>query len=238
MSSPKVRRSLYLVTLVAGVAMGSALMGTAGADPAGPPGGLEVIEQNLDGDGYIAVHEQGVADVNVTNSSLGVVFPATQDVRVSNFPDPLSVSVGNTPLPVSGNVTADVSGSSVSLSSPVDVNGPVQVTGTVSVTGTGEGFELTTEDFILCTACVHSDGSTSSFPLDGVVTMVSLYSDRRADFQFAKDSDTVHTIFLQAGQSVNLTFPHPMEADHILVSCSTGSNCNMSYSIAGYTGNT
>ncbi len=37
---------------------------------------LPVREQNLDGNGNIKVHEQGTANVNVTNSSLSVAPPA------------------------------------------------------------------------------------------------------------------------------------------------------------------
>ena len=52
--------------LVAGIALGFVLRGAAfeaQADEEEQP----VREQNLDGDGFIAVHEQGVADVNVVS---------------------------------------------------------------------------------------------------------------------------------------------------------------------------
>ena len=88
------------------VAMNVALFGVAGAAPKSPPDPHEgatmpVREQNVDSQGYIAVHEQGTAkvdvqnselDVNITNSTLDVSgstvsvddFPATQDVYVTD----------------------------------------------------------------------------------------------------------------------------------------------------------
>ena len=56
-----------VITLIVGIATGFALTATvfeAEAKPP-PPGPQPVEEQNLDGSGFIAVHEQGVADVNV-----------------------------------------------------------------------------------------------------------------------------------------------------------------------------
>ena len=43
----------------------------AGAAPP-PPAPQQVREQNLDGGGFIRTHEQGTANVNVTNGSLPV----------------------------------------------------------------------------------------------------------------------------------------------------------------------
>jgi hypothetical protein len=53
---------------------------------------MEVAEQNLDSNGFIRVHEQGTANVAVTN------FPATQSVIVSNLPATQNVAVTNLPL--------------------------------------------------------------------------------------------------------------------------------------------
>jgi len=53
----------------------------AGAAPQ-PPQVQPVREQNLDAGGYIRVHEQGTANVNVTNGSL----PVSGTVNVGNFP--------------------------------------------------------------------------------------------------------------------------------------------------------
>ena len=56
----------------------SQLSGSAGAAPSAQ----QVREQNLDGSGFIRTHEQGTANVNVTNGSL----PISGTVNVGNFP--------------------------------------------------------------------------------------------------------------------------------------------------------
>ena len=61
-----------------------------------PP--LQVLEHNVDASGWIAVHEQGTADVEIVNTSS------------------IDVNVTNTPLPVTGTVTVD------NLNDPHDVN--------------------------------------------------------------------------------------------------------------------
>jgi hypothetical protein len=68
------------------------LAGLVTAAPPDPtPGPSQPVrEQNLDPDGWIAVHEQGTAEVNVVGGSLSVSgsvsvdnFPATQNVQVT-----------------------------------------------------------------------------------------------------------------------------------------------------------
>jgi hypothetical protein len=69
-------------------------------DPNVPNPPLQVLEYNVDSNGWIAVHEQGTADVsilssteldvNVTNDTLDV---SGSTVEVSNFPDPQNVTV-------------------------------------------------------------------------------------------------------------------------------------------------
>jgi hypothetical protein len=126
---------MWVAVLAAGMLAGSALMGTAGAAPAGPPGGLEVREQNVDEnvDDAIRVHEQGVADVNVTNGSfdVNVDFPTNQDVTVTNT-TPLSVDVDNWPT------TQDVSAAQDGLWNVGVDNFPEtqEVSGTVGISGT------------------------------------------------------------------------------------------------------
>ena len=58
----------------------SKLSGTAGAAPP-PPGPQQVREQNLDASGFIRVHEQGTANVNLTNASV----PVSGTVNVGNL---------------------------------------------------------------------------------------------------------------------------------------------------------
>lgn len=69
-------------------------------DPNVPNPPIQVLEYNVDGNGWIAVHEQGTADVsisssteldvNVTNDTLDVSGSA---VEITNFPDPQNVAV-------------------------------------------------------------------------------------------------------------------------------------------------
>jgi len=88
--------TVTVVALIVGIALGfivsRALDGSASAAPP-PPADTKVREQNLDGSGLIRVHEQGTANVNVTNSSLSVGgtvdvgnLPAVQDVNVLSMP--------------------------------------------------------------------------------------------------------------------------------------------------------
>ena len=83
---------LAVLTLALGIVLGLVLPGqidgpAVAAPP--PPADTKVREQNLDGSGLIRVHEQGTANVNVTNTS----------VPVSG-----TVDVGNLPLDAQGNV--------------------------------------------------------------------------------------------------------------------------------------
>ena len=125
------RRGLYWAAVIlVTVLIGAVLVDRASAAPAGPPGGLEVTEQNVDGDGYIAVHEQGVADVNVTNGSLdvGVVFPEEQNVNVTN--GSLTVNDG------AGSISVDDNGASLTVDGTVNVaNLPGAATPFIGSTG-------------------------------------------------------------------------------------------------------
>ena len=75
--------TLAVVTLALGIALGfvvsRSLDGSASAAPP-PPADTKVREQNLDGSGFIRVHEQGTA--NVTGTVDVGNLPAVQDVNV------------------------------------------------------------------------------------------------------------------------------------------------------------
>jgi hypothetical protein len=66
----------------------SVVVGNTAANP------VPVREQNLGGSGNIKVHEQGTANVNVTNSSLTVASPAPITGGSVNFPN--GCPTGNT----------------------------------------------------------------------------------------------------------------------------------------------
>ena len=66
-----------------GVPLGFVLRGGAFEAEAKPPPETQLVEeQNVDANDFIRVHEQGVADVNVTNATL----PVSGTVNVGNLP--------------------------------------------------------------------------------------------------------------------------------------------------------
>lgn len=114
-----IRARTSLLAALAALALVAALggVGTAAQNP-GPGPTKPVAEQNLDENGWIRVHEQGVASVDVTNDNLDVTlandeinvnvtnpvlgvsgtvdvgnFPAQQNVAVQNFPSTQDVNV-------------------------------------------------------------------------------------------------------------------------------------------------
>ena len=97
-----------MIFVVSVLTLGTMAGSTAFAAPPDPtPGATQPIrEQNLDADGLIRVHEQGVADVNVTNDPLNVsvandTLNVSGEVEVSNFPATQDVTVvgGQVALP-------------------------------------------------------------------------------------------------------------------------------------------
>ena len=89
------RRFAVLVglALLASLSLFGVAASTAGPDPTPGPS-QPVREQNLDADGFIRVHEQGVAKTEVTNSNLNVTLSnEALDVNVQNFPGTQDVNV-------------------------------------------------------------------------------------------------------------------------------------------------
>ena len=78
-----------LLLIVLGIALGATVFRTNIAQATGlaqavtvdntPANAVPVREQNRDGSGNIKVHEQGTANVNVTNSALSVTAPPIND---------------------------------------------------------------------------------------------------------------------------------------------------------------
>lgn len=99
------KKTIFVVSVLT---LGTMAGSTAFAAPPDPTVGATqpVREQNLDADGMIRVHEEGVADVNVTNDPLNVsvandTLNVSGEVEVSNFPATQDVNVvaGQVALP-------------------------------------------------------------------------------------------------------------------------------------------
>ena len=74
-----------VITLIVGVTLGFALTSTVFEAEAKPPPEVQPVEeQNVDGSGFIAVHEQGVADVNVVSMDSDPVGYRTLIGRLTN----------------------------------------------------------------------------------------------------------------------------------------------------------
>lgn len=220
------RRVLYW----SGVALLTVLIGAVLVDrasAAGPPGGLDVNEQNLDGSGYIAVHEQGVADVNVTNASLDVAveFPALQDVNVTN--GSLAVDDG------AGALSVDDNGGSLTVDGEVTVtNLPTSAasffgnTGLLQINDLTDPIQRTTPDGTI-TDIVVSIGSNGS-----PRCYFEISSGDRTDFAnrlFSKtvlDQDTI---------LINLTngWPGPLTL-YFANNTSSASTCSFQVTYTGF----
>jgi hypothetical protein len=122
--------------------LGTMAGSTAFAAPPDPtPGATQPVrEQNLDADGLIRVHEQGVADVNVTNDPLNVAvandtlnvsgevevtnFPATQDVNVvgGSIALPPVTTIAGTPATIDPIPPGEFETTDIPLMNVVSVN--------------------------------------------------------------------------------------------------------------------
>jgi len=93
-------KKIWFGSLAAATLLGSILIGVQ-AEPPDPHNGasMPVRERNIDTNGWIAVHEQGIADVEVVGGTLDV----TGSVSVDNFPAVQSVTVNGGSMDV--NVT-------------------------------------------------------------------------------------------------------------------------------------
>lgn len=101
--------------LALGLAAGVSTDAMAGPPDPRPGATAPVREQNTDADGWIRVHEQGVADVNVTNDILDVnltndAIEVNGTVSVDNFPSEVDVNV------VGGSVETSVAPATAAFS--------------------------------------------------------------------------------------------------------------------------
>lgn len=210
------QKLLFALVIGAGLVLAASLTGGV-ADASNPDNPKAVTEQNLDDEGFIRVHEQGTARVEVTN-----------DIGVSG-----SITVDE---PVSVEGTVDASGSSVSVDGPVDISQPVEVEGTVSVEDGNRGYAVT-ETANSFTApggsLILEDSSSAPFTTGGLVTAITFQSNRQAHMLFESDEEgIVYSVFADDDAPVHLTFPHPLDADSVTIVCGTEGDCEVGYSVS------
>ena len=85
--------------LVAGIALGFIVSRGLDGSASAAPKAQAVREQNLDGSGFIAVHEQGVADVNVVSVTSGLMEYTHLYIKVQ--------SNGSVEAPPTGSIDLD-----------------------------------------------------------------------------------------------------------------------------------
>lgn len=202
--------ALALGALAIVVIVGMLFQQPAAADPPDPtPGATNPVrEQNLDAAGLIRVHEQGTADVNVTNTPLDVQgsvdvdnFPTS--FEVSNFPDVQDVNVTGGTL--SNVVLAPVTKSEEAIFFPLSA-GSTETQNFATVNAT--------------TVLIHDvDDEISVFLLSPLsANVVFLYSDGQGN-----------------QESVQRSFVHPLPVNGVSVSCHNESeDCEVFVEILGF----
>ena len=101
-------RSVVIGVMLLIAVLALTILGTVSpVDAAGPEDGLETTELNVDADGFIAVHEQGVADVNIVGGDSTVSIDDTDPVDVNVISIP-SVVVSSMPTVDLDTATDDV----------------------------------------------------------------------------------------------------------------------------------
>jgi hypothetical protein len=184
-----------------------ALAPAVSATRAAPPGTVAVTETNIDGNGLIRTHEQGVANTRVTNLPLD----AAGDVRISGTVDlgkTADVHVTNVPEVTIANTAT------VAIKAPVPV------------------FEEPAETLMYAALdAVPSGTATASWGNEApVVTSVSFWASADAHFQLT--GDAAFSIHVKAGTNVVHSFATPLAASHLRVECPGG--CDVSVSIVGH----
>lgn len=193
---------------------------------AGPLSGLATREQNVDSNGFIRVHEQSTANVNVTNASLPVTgnvgvsgtVGAQQSgpwaVAISNLAsNPVPVAVGNQPnfaFDANGNLRVTDVGGGAGRSAAVLLN----------LTGIGAPPNLSPTPFPFITSNDLSVGQFTELDLDAKVVSgpsctIDVALQRKAAFGDYFTIDTVEftnpnggsaSESIGAGASKNVTF--------------------------------
>jgi hypothetical protein len=173
----------------------------------GPPGPLAVAETNLDTDGLIRVHEQGVADTRVTN----LPVDPDGDLRVVGRLDIEGpIDIGNTPTVHIGN-------------SP-------SVTVIDSVTIERLPARTLAHDRLMTIASSTPVGPIALGSAGTQVTAISLWASADANFSFG--GGALFAIHVAGGSGLVQAFDIPLLANELVVECPGG--CQVAFSVAGY----
>ena len=183
---------------------------SAKARPEPTPGpSMPIREQNLDANGLIRVHEQGVADVNVTNTPLPVditnsTLEVTGTVSVDNFPSQQDVFVtGGTWEPI------------------VTLKRVQRLESFSLIADPGEADSMTFSQIDATNVFISSgtfDNDEVSVRVEGPLGLVYRIDDRAGDsFTFAQ------------------ALTHPIPIHQVSMVChNESSSCNLAVSIAGF----
>ena len=202
---------LALGALIALALLGALFDAPAAAEPPDPTPGatLPTREQNLDDDGLIRVHEQGIAKVDVTNTPLDV----QGSVDVDNFPS--SFEVSNFPsvqdVNVTGGELSEVMLAPVTIGEEFFIVTPA---GSSETAAFGATMNVTTVFVVDALDEVAVDLTTSLTPGGAI----AVYSD------------------LEGGrESGQRTFFYPVPADGVEVHCFNESDdCQVSVEVLGF----
>lgn len=205
-----------------------------------------VREQNLDSEGFIAVHEQGVADTNVTNLPTDAAG-ALRTVVEGGITGSVEAEVsGTVDAQVTGTVGLDPSANDVSLDPAVQdaLNAILAELAALRFDASGNLRVATsggpaTTDLPPTTDTVFGFSENTVIPsgegmLGGVgeelVTGMSFVSNTDATVRFVSGSEVVRIVYAKANQALNLDFAHPLLAEGARIRCAPG--CTVSYSFS------
>ena len=190
---------------------GALLDAPAEAGPPDPtPGATQPMrEQNLDTDGLIRVHEQGTANVNVTNSSLAV----EGSINVDNFPSSFEVS---------------------NLPSVQDV----EIVGG-SISGIQLAPVTTIVPLAFLSMSAQTSQSQSFAALDVTTILINDFDDDEISVLITSPllpgPSYVYTDASGDESSAQLTFFNPIPVDGLTVECENESeNCTVSVTLFGF----
>lgn len=212
------------------VASGPAAVGTSARPD------TSVREQNLDSEGFIAVHEQGVADTNVTNLPTDAAG-ALRTVVEGGITGSVKAEVsGTVDAQVSGTVGVDPSANEVSLDPAVQTALDAILAELAALQfDAGGNLRVTTSDLPPATDGVFglirdSTAPTGEVSLGGggdeLVVGMSFVANTDAEIRFVRgsgaDVEAVRVVFAKANEAVTLDFSHPVLADRVRITCGPG----------------